>query len=266
MFEIVNSIKASDQASSLNSFSCLFNAKQGRHQEAEAILEKIYPLQEVSGEIEALRQSVEDEIAEEGSAGEKDILTKLRNLWKNTVVRRGLRAGIGCQVAQQFVGINSVMYYAPTIVQLAGFASNKTALALSLITSGLNALGTIVSMYFVDRAGRRRLLLTSLVGIILCLVLLTGIFAGASKNSPNVGSYETSSFGNNMTCPNYKMNPSARWTCVKCLKASAHCGFCAHSGNKVTNIHFLSDTCSQTNFPIFGMLGFFYLMELVMLM
>lgn len=48
------------------------------------------------------------------------------------------------QIFQQFVGINTVMYYSPSIVELAGFASHQTALLLSLITSGLNALGTVV--------------------------------------------------------------------------------------------------------------------------
>lgn len=48
------------------------------------------------------------------------------------------------QIFQQLVGINTVMYYSPSIVELAGFASHQTALLLSLIVSGLNALGTIV--------------------------------------------------------------------------------------------------------------------------
>ncbi|KAH0969940.1 hypothetical protein GBA52_022096 [Prunus armeniaca] len=61
------------------------------------------------------------------------------------------------------------MYYSPTIVQFAGFASNQTALALSLITSGLNVVGTVISMCFVDRYGRRRLMIVSMIGIITCL-------------------------------------------------------------------------------------------------
>ncbi|KAL0306019.1 UNVERIFIED_CONTAM: Inositol transporter 4 [Sesamum radiatum] len=96
---------------------------------------------------------------------------KTEGMWGNDVVRRGLYAGITVQVAQQFVGINTVMYYSPTIVQLAGFASNSTALALSLITSGLNAVGSIVSMAFVDRVGRRRLMIISMFGIIICLCI-----------------------------------------------------------------------------------------------
>ena len=97
------------------------------------------------------------------------------------MVRRGLYAGITVQVAQQFVGINTVMYYSPTIVQFAGFASNSTALALSLITSGLNVVGTIISVLFVDRYGRRRLMIISMFGIIACLVVLSIVFFEASS-------------------------------------------------------------------------------------
>ncbi|KAK1307706.1 putative inositol transporter 2 [Acorus calamus] len=141
--------------------------RKGRVAEAEDILRKIYPAHEVEGEIDALKTSVENEIAEDGSIGETNIFKKIYKAWTTVVVRRGLIVGITCQVAQQLVGINTVMYYSPTIVQLAGFASNKTALALSLITSGLNAIGSIVSIYFVDRTGRRKLLLYSLIGIVL---------------------------------------------------------------------------------------------------
>lgn len=47
------------------------------------------------------------------------------------------------QVFQQLVGINTVMYYSPTIVEFAGFASHQTALLLSLVVAAMNAAGTI---------------------------------------------------------------------------------------------------------------------------
>ncbi|XP_072985661.1 probable inositol transporter 2 [Typha latifolia] len=206
--------------------------RKNRKEEAAEILRKIYPSDEVDKEIEALRESIEAEIAEDGSIAEDGLIGKLRKALSSVVVRRGLVAGILCQVAQQFVGINTVMYYSPTIVQLAGFASNSTALALSLITSGLNAFGSIVSIYFVDRVGRRRLMLLSLVGIITCLALLSGVFFGAATHSPAVGDAETQFFGNS-TCPDFNPASGIIWKCTDCLKASSACGFCAHEGNKL---------------------------------
>ncbi|GAB2298966.1 Sugar (and other) transporter [Dionaea muscipula] len=201
--------------------------------EAEAILSRIYPAEQVEEELNALQRSVENELAEEGEIGEGSIFTKIRKAWGNKVVRRGLYAGITVQVAQQFVGINTVMYYSPTIVQLAGFASNKTALALSLVTSGLNAIGSIVSMAFVDRYGRRRLMIISMFGIITCLIILAIAFDQAAVHAPLISYAESTHFGLNATCPAYIKAPNpGSWNCMKCVRTHSDCAFCANKGNE----------------------------------
>lgn len=221
--------------------------RQNRIKEARDILEKIYPADEVEAELNALQKSIEFEKVEEASIGE-GMLAKLKNVWSNDIVRRGLYAGITVQVAQQFVGINTVMYYSPTIVQLAGFASNKTALALSLITSGLNAFGSIISMITVDRYGRRRLMIVSMIGIIISLVALSAVFYQASSHSPHVGLLESHHFGGNSTCPSLRVVSSdSSWNCMKCLQAS-DCAFCANSPNK-----YLPGACVSATDAIKGM-------------
>lgn len=80
------------------------------------------------------------------------------------------------QAFQQFVGINTVMYYSPTIVQMAGFSSNQLALLLSLIVAALNAAGTVVGIYLIDHMGRRSLALMSLSGVLASLVILAVSF------------------------------------------------------------------------------------------
>ncbi|XP_071696737.1 probable inositol transporter 2 [Rutidosis leptorrhynchoides] len=202
--------------------------RKGREEEAITILKKIYPSEDVEAEIEALKESVEKEVEETGSSEKIDVV----QLMKTKTVRRGLIAGVGLQVFQQFVGINTVMYYSPTIAQLAGIASNQTALLLSLVTAGLNALGSIVSIYFIDRTGRKKLLVISLIGVILSLGLLSGAFQETTTHSPPISVAETSNFGN-FTCPAFGSTaPSTRWDCMKCIKGSK-CGFCASSVNKL---------------------------------
>lgn len=179
----------------------------------------------------ALEESIEAEKADETVIGES-IFAKVKGAFSNPVVRRGLYAGITVQVAQQFVGINTVMYYSPTIVQFAGFASNKTALALSLITSGLNAVGSIVSMGFVDRFGRRRLMIISMCGIISCLVILSAVFWQASIHSPDISRVESLHFGSNVTCSAYTTAAHASsWNCMSCLQAE--CAFCSNAASEV---------------------------------
>lgn len=204
---------------------------QNKEDKAREILERIYPAAEVEQEMEALRSSIQAEREMEESSG--SIFQQVKEAWGNTVVRRGLYAGVTVQVAQQFVGINTVMYYSPTIVQYAGYASNKTALALSLVTSGLNCVGSIISMFCVDKYGRRKLMIISMFGIIICLVILAAIFFRAASASPHVSTFESERFGKNSTCPAYldTSDPSS-WDCTKCLEYTS-CAFCSNKDGKV---------------------------------
>lgn len=199
--------------------------RKGREGEAEAILRRIYTAEEeVAREMAELKESISSESETKA--------TGLAAAMGNAAVRRALVAGVGLQVFQQLVGINTVMYYSPTIVQLAGFASNQTALALSLVTSGLNALGSVVSIFFIDRTGRRKLLVISLAGVVATLALLSAVFHQATSHSPLVGAAQTARFDASLTCPAYRSSLSssssspAIWDCTRCLKA-ADCGFCA---------------------------------------
>ncbi|KAL2545680.1 Inositol transporter 4 [Forsythia ovata] len=71
--------------------------------EARAILEKIYPPNEVEEEIKALQSSIEAEKAEEGSIGD-GFFSKLKSAWGNVVVRRGLYAGNNCSSCSAICG------------------------------------------------------------------------------------------------------------------------------------------------------------------
>ncbi|CAJ1941474.1 unnamed protein product [Sphenostylis stenocarpa] len=204
--------------------------RQGKEEKARNILLRIYRQEEIEEEIRAMRESIEAE-KEEDSNGKKNLVKRLKDAFKNDVVRRGLYAGITVQVAQQFVGINTLMYYSPTIVQFAGIASNSTAIALSLITSGLNVVGTVLSMVFIDRYGRRRLMLISMVGIIVCLIISSAIFYQAAKHAPAVSNKDTLGFGANFTCQAYTNAPNfSSWNCMQCLHEK--CAFCANSDNE----------------------------------
>ncbi|KAK2990818.1 hypothetical protein RJ640_004181, partial [Escallonia rubra] len=204
--------------------------RKGREEEAKAILRKIYPAEDVEQEIQDLKESVDKEIQERASSEKINFV----QLLETKTVRRGLIAGVGLQIFQQFVGINTVMYYSPTIVQLAGFASNRTALLLSLVTAGLNACGSVVSIYFIDRTGRKKLLIISLCGVVISLGVLTAVFKETTSHSSAVSAIETSHFAP-YTCPDYSSaGSSAVWDCMKCLKASSpDCGFCASPTNKL---------------------------------
>ncbi|XAR49741.1 hypothetical protein NMG60_11033030 [Bertholletia excelsa] len=203
----------------------------GKTEEARATLERIYPADKVEEEVQALHNSIEEERAREREIGQTTIMGKVSKAFGNVVVRRALYAGILVQVVQQFGGINTVMYYSPTIVQLAGFASNNTAMALSLVTSGLNAVGSIISMFFVDSYGRRRLMIISLLASLSCLVALSGVFFSASVNAPKVSRDQTAHFSANSTCARFVNAKDPSWNCMTCIQKANDCAFCTNPYN-----------------------------------
>lgn len=91
--------------------------------------------------------------------------------WKMPIV-----IAIGLMFIQQFVGINTVMYYCPTIFQMAGFSGAEAAIGASVGVAAINVAATLLSVYFVDKIGRRRLFFIGMAGMILSLTLLAGSF------------------------------------------------------------------------------------------
>jgi sugar porter (SP) family MFS transporter len=99
-------------------------------------------------------------------------------------VRPALIIGIGLAIFQQITGINTVIYYAPTILQNVGF-SEGGAIAATAVGVGLVNVGfTILAVRIIDRAGRRPLLIIGLIGMIISLTLLGLVFAlGATSGA-----------------------------------------------------------------------------------
>lgn len=106
-------------------------------------------------------------------------------LWKMPVI-----TAIGIMFIQQFVGINTVMYYCPKIFQMAGFDGAVAAIGASVGVAVINVVATLLSVYFVDRIGRRRLFFIGMVGMVVSLCLLAGSFifdTGAAGKFVTVG-------------------------------------------------------------------------------
>src|SRR5919201_585587 len=92
-------------------------------------------------------------------------------------LRIALLVGVGLAILQQLVGINTIIYYAPTIFGYAGFASANTAILATSVVGVLNVLATVVAVLLVDRVGRRPLLLWGLGGMVLSLGAAGVLFA-----------------------------------------------------------------------------------------
>jgi sugar porter (SP) family MFS transporter len=91
--------------------------------------------------------------------------------------RRPLIIGVALAVFQQVTGINTVIYYAPSIFQSAGLSSASVSILATAGVGLVNVIMTVVAMRLLDRSGRRALLLWGLGGMIVMLLALAGGFA-----------------------------------------------------------------------------------------
>lgn len=132
----------------------------GRRDEARAVLRRSRGSdEEVDEELGAIEGQ---ETAEER--------TRYRDLFRPRY-RPAATVGIGVAFINQMVGVNAVIYYAPTILEDAGFGSSGAILATTGI--GLvNCLVTGAALLSIDRVGRRPLLLAGTAGVTLSLIVL----------------------------------------------------------------------------------------------
>ena len=80
--------------------------------------------------------------------------------------RRPLVVGLGLAIFQQITGINAIIYYADEIFAAAGFATTaQQTAATTWAIGGVNVVATLIAIAFIDRLGRRPLLLAGLVGM-----------------------------------------------------------------------------------------------------
>src|SRR5439155_3031031 len=133
----------------------------GHHEVAHRVLLRIRGHSGVNVEIEEIKAS----LAQQAESGHwTDLLH--RQVQSDRVV------GLGLAIFQQITGINTVIYYAPRILQTAGFNSASGAILATVGVGIVNVGMTVIAMYLVDRAGRRPLLLIGITGMIVTLGVL----------------------------------------------------------------------------------------------
>ncbi len=98
-------------------------------------------------------------------------------------VKSALFVGVGLAVLQQVTGINTVIYYAPTIVQFTGVDSSSAAILASVGVGIVNVGMTIVALRLLDRSGRRTLLMVGVSGMTLSLFALGAAFIGGGGST-----------------------------------------------------------------------------------
>ncbi len=138
-------------------------AGRGHLDQAREVLKRIRSPEQMESEVKEIQSSVSQQ-----KGGWSELFSKL--------LRSAMVVGIGLAIAQQITGINTVIYYAPTIFKFAGLSTASAAILASVGVGVINVVLTVVAMQLIDRVGRRPLLLISLAGMAVSLFVLGGAF------------------------------------------------------------------------------------------
>jgi sugar porter (SP) family MFS transporter len=102
---------------------------------------------------------------------EEEGQTGLAALWQAKWVRPALLVATGLAVFQQLVGINTIIYYAPTTLTNVGFAKTS-AIYANLIIGVINVGMTVIAIKIIDRVGRKPMLFAGVAGMVASLLVL----------------------------------------------------------------------------------------------
>ena len=203
--------------------------------QAQRILQSVRDTdQEVELELESLRLTARNHINYNSSfssnnnsnnnkgSDNNSMWNSFRYMLQDMATRNALIVGCGLMVLQQICGVNGVLYYAASVYKIAGF-SELTSIWLSAFTSFAQIMGLALSVVLIETAGRRTLVISSLIGIGMAALGLGYSFYAARIHSERVM----------LVDPDCAQQPALVWdgvtrNCWDCT-AIPGCGFCGNA-------------------------------------
>ncbi|EAW36347.1 sugar porter family MFS transporter [Lyngbya sp. PCC 8106] len=144
---------------------------QGQEAEAATVLEKV-----IGGDVQAKITEIRSTIRREHKSQLSDLISRGGGLISIVWI------GIGLSVFQQFVGINVIFYYSSVLWRSVGF-TEADSLSITVITGVTNIITTLVAIAFIDKFGRKPLLLLGSVGMTITLGTMAVLFSNATVNA-----------------------------------------------------------------------------------
>lgn len=193
--------------------------QRNRFEEAIASLTRIRGTDDVLDEFNAIKSECEE--AAKNEQENKSCATALIQAMSEKPTRRAILVGTIVWATHELSGINIMMYYTATIVQMAGVHDKSMAVWIAAAIDAVYTIFTAAGIYLVEKIGRRPLLLTSLFGTIISLAITGAGFLIVDQNSP----YTDLNFpvlnslrASNDRCQNL-------FACSECVM-DPECGFC----------------------------------------
>lgn len=135
---------------------------KGRDTRAASILSRIY--------------TTSDAVAAQVAETKSTIANEVRSEWRALLrpgILKAVIIGSAIAILGQFMGVNAVLYYGPSIFKDAGFSDPLFAQVLVGI---VNTLTTVIAMFIIDRVGRKKLIYYGVSSMIVCLVAIAVYF------------------------------------------------------------------------------------------
>lgn len=142
----------------------------GKVDEARSTLHSIYGEEETEKQIKDVLKSLK--------ADAEKAKVKLKEIF-HPALRYVLIVGVVLAILQQITGINAVFFYAPMIFEQSGIGTDASFMQAVLV--GLtNLLFTILAILFIDKLGRKPLLIIGMAGITIAMLVLAWGFNSAT--------------------------------------------------------------------------------------
>jgi len=159
-------------------FVCLFFvprsprwlSMKGYKEEALLVMKRALGPEEAQAQFDSIQKSLHSSHKKEKVA--------VRELFRPGM-KLVLLIGIVIAVTQQITGINSVFFYAPMIFEQTGIGTDAS-FSQAILVGLINLVFTLVAIWFVDRIGRKPLLIFGLAGIAISMLILSSGFGGAT--------------------------------------------------------------------------------------
>ncbi|KAH6773756.1 sugar transporter 1 [Perilla frutescens var. hirtella] len=136
--------------------------ERGKRDEARDKLRRIRGITDVDEEFEDL-------------VAASEASRKVDDPWRNLLQRKyrpHLTMAVLIPLFQQFTGINVIMFYAPVLFKTIGFGSSASLMS-AVVTGTVNVVATMVSIYGVDKWGRRFLFLEGGIQMLICQIAVS---------------------------------------------------------------------------------------------
>ncbi len=142
---------------------------QGQTDKARAILARVTNQAQAAREVEEIQATMKEETG------------SVQQLFEPGL-RRALFLGISIAVLSQLTGINVIIYYGPRIFSEAGFNLGESFNS-QVIIGIMNVVATILAIWKVDQYGRKPLLVTGIIGMMVALLCIGGFFIAGAHGS-----------------------------------------------------------------------------------